>query len=319
VRVAVAIDTREIDSVIVALRRTLGMALSIMAVGLIGAAIAQITFGLWPLSRIRRGLAAIRLGHARRLPDDLPAEVMPLAQGLNDVLAANEVVVQRARIQAGNLAHALKTPLAVLMDEAERLKARGESGALILRECERMRRQIESHLARARAAASSASVTAATPLMPALASLVSAIGRLYRDRDLRFEMPGDDHEILVSCEAEDLDEILGNLMDNAAKWARTRIAVRIDPSIPGRVRIFVEDDGPGMPADASESVFRVGQRLDEQMPGSGLGLAIVRDVAELYGGRAWIERTDGDGTTVGLELPAEVPAMSPVVRRERPN
>ena len=303
IRIGVAINQAEVDQVMADLRRTIVVALAAIALGLIAAAVAQVAFGLRPLGRVREALRAISLGQARRLPDDLPSEVAPLAQGMNEVLAANEAVVRRARIQAGNLAHALKTPLAVLFDEAGRMTARGESGAVILHQCERMRRQIEYHLARARAAASSASVTAATPLEPALSALVSAIARLHRDRGLRFDLPEDEADLVVSCEAEDLDEMLGNLLDNAAKWARTVVAVRVALPRPGWVRIAVEDDGPGMPEDAHERVFQVGERLDEQVPGSGLGLAIVRDVAELYGGTAGMGRSELGGAAVSLELP----------------
>lgn len=301
--VAVAIELRAFDAMMAELRQTITIALAMLALGLIAAALAQVAFGLRPLGNVRQALRAISLGQARRLPDDLPPEVAPLVRGINEVLAANEVVVRRARIQAGNLAHALKTPLAVLMDEAERMAARGESGDVILRQCERMRRQIEYQLTRARAAASSASVASATPLVPAITTLVSAIARLHRDRGLRFDQPERDDGLVVSCEAEDLDEMLGNLLDNAAKWARSVVVVRVTAPRPGWVRIAVEDDGPGMPEDAHEKVFQVGQRLDEEMPGSGLGLAIVRDIAELYGGLAQAARSELGGAMVWLELP----------------
>ena len=303
VQILVAIDVREIDDVMNGLQLTIIVSLATIALGLIAAAVAQVTFGLRPLSRVRQALRAISLGHARRLPDDLPPEVAPLAQGMNEVLAANEKVVQRARIQAGNLAHALKTPLAVLIDEAERMEARGQPGEIILQQCERMRRQIEHHLARARAAASSASVASATPLSPAIAALISAIASLHRDRGLRFDQPVVDIGLVVLCEAEDLDEMLGNLLDNAAKWAHSTVAVRVATPTPGWVRITVEDDGPGMPDDAPEIVFRVGERMDEAMPGSGLGLAIVRDVAEAYGGSARLDHSMLGGAAVSLELP----------------
>ncbi len=307
VRVGVAIDMREFDAVVGELRQTVGLTLGVIAIGLIAAALAQVAYGLRPLGRISQALGAIRRGEARRLPDDLPMEVAPLARGMNDLIEANEAVVRRARVQAGNLAHALKTPLAVLMDEARRLDETGESGAVVLRECERMRRQIEYQLARARAAASSASATAATPIGPALRAIVAALSRLYRDRGLAFDIEAPDDPGIAACETEDLDELLGNLLDNAAKWARSRVLVRLTMTGTADqplMRIAVEDDGPGIPAEAQTRVFQAGQRLDEQVPGTGLGLAIVRDVAEMYGGRTWIERSVLGGAAVFLELPS---------------
>ncbi len=310
VLVGVAIESSEIDLVMSDMRWTVGLSLGVIAIGLMFAAFAQVAFGLLPLRGLRQSLAAIRRGEARRLPDTLPSELAPLARGLNDLLAANEEVVRRARVQAGNLAHALKTPLAILMDEAQRLEAAGHSGAAILHECERMRRQIEYQLARARAAASSASATAATPIGPALRSMVSAISRLYRHRGLTFDLELPPESALAACESEDLDELLGNLLDNDGKWARSR--VRVSLAFAGTketpvIRIAVEDDGPGIPPASQQTVFRAGQRLDEQVPGTGLGLAIVHDVVELYGGRTWIDRSDLGGTAIFLELPAVAP------------
>ena len=305
-RVAVAIETGEIDVVMQGLRRIIGVALAVIAAGLIAAVLAQVTFGLRPLGRVRSALGAIRRGEASRLPDDLPLEVAPLARSMNDLIAANEDVIRRARVQAGNLAHALKTPLAILMDEARRVENTGHFGEVVLRESERMRRQIEYQLAHARAAASSGSVTAAAPIGPAIQAIISAMSRLYAHRSLRFELDGSARDLVAACEKEDLDELLGNILDNAAKWAGSRIRVRVSTvERPSRemVLIVVEDDGPGMPDDARERVFQVGQRLDEQVPGTGLGLAIVRDVAGLYSGRCWIERSDLGGVAFHLELP----------------
>ncbi|MGE0222496.1 MAG: sensor histidine kinase [Acetobacteraceae bacterium] len=305
-RIGVAIDVSEIDVVTSRLRQTLALAMGAIAIGLMFAALAQISFGLRPLNRVRQALTAIRRGEANRLPDDLPAEVAPLARNMNALIEANEEVVRRARVQVGNLAHALKTPLGILMDEAQRLDDAGYSGAVILRECERMRRQVEYQLAKARAAASRSGAGTAAPVGATLRSVVSAVERLYRDRSLVFTVAEAHAGTIVACDVEDLEEMLGNLLDNAAKWAASRVRVSLSPSVAGGsevLRISVEDDGPGMAAEDRERVFRAGERLDEKAPGTGLGLAIVRDVAELYGGRAWIEVASLGGIAAQLELP----------------
>lgn len=299
-RVAVAVQESEINDMMEEMRWSFGLTLGAIALGLIGALVAQVTYGLHPLRRIDRALTAIRRGEATRLPDDLPIEVAPLAHGMNAVLSANEDVVRRGRVQAGNLAHALKTSLAVIMDEAERP---GMSGAVLYHECERMRRQIDYHLVRARAAASSNKAVTAAPVEPAIRAIVAALSRLYRDRGLRFDIAMPDQPVVVACEAEDLDELLGNLIDNAGKWARARVRISAQVEPAGSVLITVEDDGPGMPEEARDVVFQAGQRFDEQKPGAGLGLAIVRDVAAMYGGAAWLERATLGGVAARLRLP----------------
>jgi len=303
VRLAVATDRRLIDEMIGGLRHTLGISLGAIAAGLIVAAVIQVTYGLMPLGRIRLAVAAVRRGEAKRLPDNLPREVAPLAASVNALIATNEEVVRRARTQAGNLAHALKTPLAVLMDEAERIQDAGGDGHVILEQCERMRRQIDYQMAKARAAASRSGAGATAAFGPALEGIVSALSRLHRDRGLVFNVDDAAPDTIVACEREDLDEMIGNLVDNAGKWARTRVRVTAVRAYPGRLSVSVEDDGPGMPEEARERVFLAGERLDEMVPGTGLGLAIVRDVAELYGGSVWIDTSPLGGAAVHLELP----------------
>ena len=306
-RVTVATDRAQVEAVLADLRHTFAFSLVFIAAGLIGAAMAQVTIGLLPLNRVRDALAAIRRGAASRLPEDLPSEVAPLASSVNALLGANEEVVRRARIQAGNLAHALKTPIAVMMGEANRLQAAGLDGSLLLEQCQKMRRQIDYELAKARAAASRESLGLAAPLAPAIGAVVSALERLYHDKPVRFDVEIAEPDAIVTCDREDLEEILGNLVDNAAKWSRGHVLVIAGPAGAGRIRLAVEDDGPGMPVADRERVFRAGERLDEQIPGTGLGLAIVRDIAELYGGAAWIE----DGGLGGIRACVELPAFSP--------
>lgn len=303
----VGIDTRHVDDVLHAFDLSLGLSLGVLGLGLAGAVLAQVTYGLWPLSRIRQSLAAIRSGKARRMPDDLPPEVAPLADSLNDMIAANDEIVRRARVQAGNLAHALKTPLAVLMQEVSRLEAAGSGGAVLQHECERMQRQIDYQLSMARAAVSRGRPYAAVPLAPAVTRILSALARLPGAERLDFDIDERTPGLAVTCETGDLDEILGNLLENAFKWARSEVRVVISAAEtaagPDMALVRIEDDGPGLPVEAHERVFGLGERLDESRPGTGLGLTIVRDLTELYGGRVWIDSSPGGGTTVSLRLP----------------
>jgi len=301
-RVAIGMDQRLVDEFLTSFKRTLGLSLGAIAVGLIGAAFAQIAYGLRPLGRIRQALQAVQRGDAQRLPPDLPHEVAPLAANVNALLDAKEAMIRHARVQAGNLAHALKTPLAILQDEGRRLNAAGQDGQQVLAQCERMRRQIDYQLAKARAAASRMDDLGATSLGPALRRIIDTVARIYRDRNLRFEMVDPVANLIVPCEAEDLDEVLGNVIENAAKWARSQVRVRVHADV-ATVCIVVEDNGPGMPLEARERVFKAGERLDEQTPGTGLGLAIVRDVTTLYGGRCWIDKSELGGAAVFLEFP----------------
>lgn len=303
-RLVMGADQRLLTDLVARFNARMAASLAVIALGLMAAAVAQVWLGLRPLGRMRAALAAIRRGEAASLPADLPLEVAPLASDLNGLLEANREMVRRARVQAANLAHGLKTPLSILMDEGERLIAAGQgaAGETILREGERMRRQIDFEMARARAAAGGAP-GAATGLTAAAQEVQAALRRLYPDRG--FESDGL-LDVAVRCEAEDLHEILGNLLDNAAKWSRTRIrlsAGRLD----GQVRIAVDDDGPGIAPEDRERVFGVGERLDERLPGSGLGLAIVRDLAGRYGGKVWLEDSPLGGARACVSLPLAAP------------
>jgi signal transduction histidine kinase len=300
-RVAVAMDMSLIRGYVGALENTLAIAMACLAGGLIFAAVAQITFALRPLARIDTALQAVKHGEARRMPMDLPMEVRPLVDNLNALLDKNEAMSQRARLQAGNLAHALKTSLAHLQIEADSLTDKDQSGAVIQRQCDIIRRQIDYQLARARATASRAGASHATKVGPAIENVAAAMRRLPGNRLLTIETDTAHSGALVACGPEDLEEVLGNLIDNAAKWARKQVMVS-STLAQGKLVIRIEDDGPGMPADMHEFVFKPGERLDESSPGSGLGLAIARDVVGLFDGRLWIERSRFGGACVAVEL-----------------
>jgi signal transduction histidine kinase len=303
-RLGIGVDQRLLDQVLGRFNWTLFLSLTIVAAGLIGAAMLQVWFGLRPLTRMRHALSAVRLGQASRLPEDLPSEVRPLAIDLNALLEANLEMLRRARTQAGNLAHALKTPLAILVDEAERMRAAGQAEAaeVIILQCERMRRQIDYQIARARAAALKRAPGVAADVKATLDPVVAALSRLYARRDVSFVVDDQDQPI-VAVDAQDLSEILGNVIDNAGKWARSRAEIRVRRR--GEfAEIIIDDDGPGLPPESYEHVFGLGERLDERTPGHGLGLSIVRDLVGLYDGHVALDQAPLGGLRVILTFPA---------------
>jgi signal transduction histidine kinase len=257
------------------------------------------------MTRLRGALAEIKSGKAGHLPRDFPSEVQPLIDDLNSMIDLNKQMVQRARAQAGNLAHGLKTPLAVLTDEADRLAARGETAEAetIAQQCLRMRRQIDYQIARARAAASRSMPGVAAPVETAVTNIVSALKRLYAEKELKFAFAVDQNCVAL-CDPMDLNEMLANLVDNACKWAKREVAITGSVDLVRNCAVIhVDDDGPGLPPESMDVVFQIGERLDERVPGSGLGLPIVRDLAQLYGGAIHLESSDKGGLKAVLTLP----------------
>ena len=261
--------------------------------------------GLSPLERLRERLMAVRDGREREVVGAYPTEIQPLVNDLNALLADREKAVERAIATAGDLAHGLKTPLAVLLREAEH--AEGESASTIRQQVERMRRHVEYHLAHARATASAGTAPGVRCRVAESANaLARTMRQLHADRGLTIEVHVPE-EHSIRGRREDLDEMLGNLIDNACKWARSR--VRVESSIVGQeVVIAVDDDGPGLDPSMRDSVLQRGVRADESSPGSGLGLAIVRELAELYGGSISLGPSPLGGMRARLALPAGVRA-----------
>ncbi len=269
--------------------------------------------GLSPLEELRKKLVAVRSGSQTHISGDYPSEVQPLVDDLNALLAHRDEAVRRAIAKAGDLAHGLKTPLAVLTQEAERARAAGqpELAASLFEQVLRMRRHIDYQLAQARAAASGATPGAASNVRASVDGLVRTMKQLYAGRNLDFQADVDAAHV-IRVQREDLDEMLGNLLDNACKWARTRIDLTSSApaaagfSLPGArlVCITVDDDGPGVPTEMRGAVLQRGVRADEAAPGSGLGLAIVRDLAALYGGDITLETSPLGGLRAVLRLPA---------------
>jgi len=295
-----AADRAESEAEVARFNRLLAWGLGAIGLGLLLALVLQVRLALRPLDAMRRTLADIRAGRAARLDGDFPTEVAPLAGELNALLAHNDSVLERARTQAGNLAHALKTPLAILTNEAS--AAGGPLAELVARQADDMRRQVDRQLARARAAGAAGTLRGRTEPAPVIDGLLRAMARLHAGRDLQLDSDCADAPAFAG-ERQDLEEMLGNLLDNACKWARRRvhIAARRDGD---RLCITVDDDGPGLEPAQRTAVMQRGIRLDENRPGSGLGLSIVVDLAELHDGDLILEQAPPGGLRARLDLPA---------------
>lgn len=297
------------DEIAADIRRfALALAATFAALGLLLglSTLLQIRFGLRPLARLRAAVVAIRRGESETVSGDYPHDIAPLAGEINLLIGSNRDILERARTQVGNLAHALKTPLSVLVNEA---RAQGGPLAPVVEaEAETMRRQIGYYLDRARAAAQVGTLGTVTPVAPVAAALMRAFAKIHADKrlDLALEAP---ENARFRGEKQDLEEMLGNLLDNAAKWARGRVVLRAeasgDPERP-RLVLVVEDDGPGVPAHQRDEMVKRGKRLDETVPGSGLGLSIVVDLATLYRGALTLAESPMGGLSARLDLPGDI-------------
>ena len=267
--------------------------------------LSQVRRGITPINSLRARLAAVRDGRVARVEGDYPAEVEPLVRDLNALLEHREEAVRRAQATAGNLAHGLKTPLALLLQQVEALEGDGHGtiARTMRQEVARMQRQVDYHLVHARAAASAAAPGARCGVLTSVESLVRALDRLHADRNLSFDV-SIAAGLAVAVERQDLDEMLGNLLDNACKWGRTRVNVGAAQEESTTVVITVDDDGAGLPEEMWSRVTGRGVRADESTPGSGLGLAIARDLAELYGGSLTLGRASLGGLRASVRLPA---------------
>ncbi|MCC6925738.1 MAG: HAMP domain-containing histidine kinase [Novosphingobium sp.] len=289
-----------LDEQIERVRRILFRSFAVLGLGLLVMAALQTWYGLGPLRGVQRAIQKMRGVGSNRVTEPLPLEVQPLVQELNALLAHTEKQAEEARTHAGNLAHALKTPLTVVMNAATAHAP--DLADTVIREAAVMRRQVDHHLARARAVGRRAVGQARATLGESVEAVLRAVTVLY-DRT-RFDLDGN-REAQVAIERQDLDEILGNLIENAAKYGGGSVFVTLDPTgEPGWCEIWVEDDGMGIPEEERTRIFDRGARLDTGKPGTGLGLAIVRDVAEIYGGGVTLDESeDLGGLLVKLRLP----------------
>jgi len=296
----IAGSREELDHQIVRIRSILYWSFAVLGIGLLLMAMLQIWYGLGPLRRIRRAIARMRSTGTNRVIDPLPQEVQPLVDELNALLAHTEWQAEEARTHAGNLAHALKTPLTVVTNAAS--ASAPDLSATVLREASVMRRQVDHHLARARAVGRRAIGLSRANLLESATAVQRAVARLYPQ--VRFDITGL-AEAEVAVEKQDLEEILGNLIENAAKYGGGSVFVTVDPEPQDLMcSVWVEDDGAGIPVAERTAIFARGARLDTEKPGTGLGLAIVRDVVAIYGGEiALAESEDLGGLQVTVKLP----------------
>ncbi|NVK33673.1 MAG: histidine kinase [Rhodobacteraceae bacterium] len=307
--IIVAAETDDFREDVRQFRRLVLLTMVILGAGLLGAIYLQVRVGLKPLKRLGGSLIEVRRGLAEKIDEDLPGELAPLAVELNALIHANREVVERSRTHVGNLAHALKTPLSVITNEAR--STEGEFADKVGEQATLMSTQIQHHLERARMAAQRRVIGVSCELTPVLERMVSAMSKIYRDKDVAFDMPDTDElsDLRFRGEQQDLEEMVGNLLDNACKWADLEVQISVaavsqEESARALFEICVEDDGPGLSEDQRLEAVKRGKRLDETVPGTGLGLSIVADLAGVYGGEFELSRSDKGGLKATLLLPS---------------
>ncbi|MEW5421377.1 ATP-binding protein [Amorphus sp. 3PC139-8] len=304
-RVTVAGDITEVQREVASFGTRVALTLFVLGVGLVAAIVAQVKIGLKPLDRMRASLQAIRIGQSERLEGDFPREIAPLASELNALLESHREVVERSRTHVGNLAHALKTPLSVVLNEAR--DSEGPFARKVEEQATAMQTHIAHHLDRARIAAQRRVIGAVTPVQPVVDSIVRTMRRLYEDKGVEIRAV-DGPALSFRGEKQDLMEIIGNLADNACKWAGNEVVLEIrrgrdGPDGRSFLDLIVEDDGPGLPEAERDLVLERGRRLDETKPGSGLGLSIVAELVRLYGGDLVLAEARSGGLRVEVRLP----------------
>jgi signal transduction histidine kinase len=297
-------NRNELRAEIKAFQHRVYLYLSLFGIGMILINAIAILLGLRPLDRVRQSLQRVREGSAQRLDGDFPAEIEPLATETNALIDNSRRMIERSRLQVGNLAHSLKTPIAVLQNEGRAIG--GKRGKLVIEQTAAMQQQVDHYLRRARIAAQRDSIVFRTPLLQPLQRLVRVMVKL--NPDIRIELHTPESDVVFAGETEDFEEIAGNLLENAMKWARSEVSVSLRAS-DGLDRdrtamLVIEDDGPGIPPERASEALKRGRRLDETKPGSGLGLAIVSDLVEEYGGTLELARAELSGLKVVVRLPA---------------
>jgi signal transduction histidine kinase len=300
-RITVAGDMATLDAQVDTFNGLLIISFLLLGAGLVIAIFLQVRIGLLPLRRVSEALARIRDGRAQSLEGEFPKEIAPLASELNSLIAHSAEVVARARTHVSNLAHFLKTPLSVLASEADAAGASPLAGQ-VRRQVFTMRRQVDHYLTRARAAGNVSALGNRTLVEPVLTDLTRVLSRIHQTRGIEIELTCAP-DLYFRGERQDLEEMAGNLIDNACKWAKSVVYVTARRDS-GKVVLDVEDDGPGLSPAERQKVGTRGERLDESVPGSGLGLAIVRDISKLYGGFFALDASPHGGLLARLTLPA---------------
>ena len=294
-----AIDRSAADAAVGRFALTLALALGVLAAGIVAGILVLIRYGLRPLHEIEDKLHDVRSGRRDTLDGEYPRELSPVVKEINTLIVHNRKVVDRARTHVGNRAHALKTPLAVLMNES---RGNDRVSEIVKRQTEAMSSNVNHYLKRAQAAAQAEVLGARTEVKEPIEGIARVLERLHRDKNITVDVDVDDQAVFRG-EKGDLDELVGNLLENAAKWCKSRVKVKVTRSDDG-LEVVVDDDGPGLPAEHRAKALERGKRLDESEPGTGLGLSIVTELADIYGGRLHLEDSPMGGLRARLELPA---------------
>ncbi|MEL6966019.1 MAG: ATP-binding protein [Pseudomonadota bacterium] len=308
VQVLVAGNRSDLMATVSRFNQSLSIAFLVFGIGSVLANFVVVRIGLRPLQRARRDLSGVRNGEADQLEGNYPVEIAPLVEEINGLIEANVSVMTRARTQVGNLAHALKTPLAVILNETRSDKEGGgiSNPRTVEEQASMMRLQIQTYLDRARIGAQRGALTARTPVQPVLERLLRVMRRL--SPDLTFTLSGDATDAVFQGEEQDLEEVLGNLLENASRFAKQRVDLSVDFAGTSRrnrplLRFSISDDGPGLDPDQRNKALQRGKRLDESKPGSGLGLSIVKDICEEYGGEVQLSESQWGGLQGAVFLP----------------
>ena len=292
-------DTFEYRENIKNFDNTLSTILIFLGVGLMIAVFLQVRFGLLPLNKIKDALFKIRNGDKKKLEAKYPLEVQPLATEINDLLEHNEKIVERARTHVGNLAHVLKTPLAVITNEIDK------ENKLLSNQIVLMKNHIDRYLKKAHLESVGKNIKSKIAFLEFLNKMVIIFQKLYPDK--KIELQGGFTEFFIYGSLEDMEELVGNLIENACKWGRKKVKIRFKNHGKNEVKILIEDDGPGLKQEQKNKVFTRGFRVDEQTPGSGLGLNIVKDIVEIYKGEIWLEKSSLlKGLKVNVVLPVSL-------------
>ena len=292
-------DTFEYKENIKNFDNTLSAILIFLGVGLMMAVFLQVKFGLFPLNKIKDALFKIRNGDKKKLEAKYPLEVQPLATEINDLLEHNEKIVERARTHVGNLAHVLKTPLAVITNEIDK------ENKLLSNQITLMKKHIDRYLKKAHLESVGKNIKSKIAFLEFLNKMVLIFQKLYPNKEIEFKRGF--KEFFVYGSMEDMEELIGNLIENACKWGKEKVRIKFENYGKNKVKILIEDDGPGLEKEQKNKVFTRGFRVDEQTPGSGLGLNIVKDIIEIYKGEIWLEKSSSlGGLKVNIILPVSL-------------
>ena len=293
-------DTQEYKDNIKKFNDTLLVTLIVLGVGLMIAVFLQVNYGLLPLNKIKQALFKIRNGDKKKLEAQYPLEVQPLATEINELLEHNEKIVDRAKTHVGNLAHVLKTPLAVISNEIS-----SKNNNVLKTQIHLMQKHIDRYLKKAHLQAVGKSIKSKIAFMQFLKKMISIFNKIYPD--ISFDYPSNFKEFFIYGSLEDMEEVLGNVLENGCKYGKKKIKISIIKLSDVEIRVEISDDGEGLPVKKMNEVFARGFRLDEQTPGTGLGLNIVKDIVEFYKGKVWLEKSkELGGLQVNIRLPISI-------------